>query len=118
VLGHDGSLLGAQPPAVAHGGVPLRIPDRPHARDHGRDGIVAEYVAQRDLGQLAIVDAEVGDQGVGVLLDLRLPVAAEVGVAEVPGRERAVGGDLAGQAALVQRDPDDDADAALGAGGQ
>jgi hypothetical protein len=79
---------------------------------------VAEHVPQGHLGQLTRADAEVGGQRVGALFDLRLPVAAEVPVAEVPGGENGLGRDPAGEAALVQRDPDDDADAVLGAGGQ
>jgi hypothetical protein len=45
---------------------------------------VAEHVAQRDLGELARLDAEVGDQGIGVLLDLRLAVTAEVPLVILP----------------------------------
>ena len=86
--GHDGPLPGAQPAAVAHPGIPLDVSDGPHARDHGGDGLLAEHVAQRDLGDLVLFDAEVGDQGVDVLLDLCLPVAAEEAVAEVAVGER------------------------------
>src|SRR5436309_13678718 len=92
VPGHDGLLPGARPAAVAHGGVPLDVPDGPHARDHGGDGVPAEHVAQRDLGDLVLFDAEVGDQGVDVLFDLRLPVTAEEAVAEVSVGKRGVGG--------------------------
>src|SRR5436309_12653373 len=42
VPGHDGLLPGAQPAAVAHRGVPLDVPDGPHARDHGGDGVRSE----------------------------------------------------------------------------
>src|SRR6185369_16447771 len=118
VLGHDGLLSGAQPASVAHRGVPLDVPDRPHARDHGRDRVPAEHVAQRYLGDLIRFDAKVGDQCIDVLLDLRLPVPPEEAVAEVAVGKGGVGGDPAGEAALVQGDPDDDADAMLGAGGK
>jgi hypothetical protein len=115
---HDGLLPGAQHAAVAHGGVPLDVTDRAHARDHGRYGVPAEYVAQRDLGDLVRFDAEVRGQRVDVPLDLRFPVTTEESVAEIPVGKRGVGGDPPGEAALVQGDPDDDADAVLGAGGK
>jgi hypothetical protein len=83
VPGHDGPLPGTEPVAVTHRGVPLDVPDGPHARDHGGDGLLAEHIAQRDLGDLVLFDAEVGDQGVDVLLDLCLPVAAKEAIAEV-----------------------------------
>jgi hypothetical protein len=73
VPGHDAPLPGGQPAAVAHRGIPLDVADGPHARDHRGDGILAEHVAQRDLGDLVLLDAEVGDQCVDMLLDLRLP---------------------------------------------
>jgi hypothetical protein len=44
--------------------------------------------------------------------------AAEVLVAEITVRERGLGGDLAGQGALIQRDVHDEADAMLEASGQ
>ena len=91
VPGHDGLLPGVQPAAVAHRGIPLDVPDGPHARDHGGDGLLAEHIAQRDLGDLVLFDAEVGDQCVDVLPDLRLPVTAEEAVAEVAVGERRVG---------------------------
>jgi hypothetical protein len=84
VPGHDVALRGIEPAPVAHGGVPLHVPDGAHAGDHGGDGLLAEHVAQGHLGELVIADAEIGRQRVGVLLDLRLPVTAEVAVAEVP----------------------------------
>ena len=94
------------------------FPDGPHARDHRGDGVLAEHVAQGYLGDLVGFDAEVSGEGVDVLLDLYLPVTAEEAVAEVTGWEGDVGGYPAGEAALVQRHPDDDADAVLGAGGK
>ena len=100
MLGHDGLALGVSPAAIADRDVALDVPDGPHARDHGGDGVLAEHVAQCDLGDL--VDAKVRGEGVDVLLDLRLPVTAEVAVAEVPVGEPGVGGDPSGEAALVE----------------
>src|SRR6266571_2930954 len=53
------------------------------------------------------------------LRTVRMPaVTAEESVAEIAVGKRGVGGDPAGEAALVQGDPNDDADAVLGAGGK
>src|SRR5580704_6123965 len=107
VLGHDGLLLGAQPATVTHRYVSLDVADRPHADRDGGHRIMTEHVAQGNLGELVSIDVEVGDEGIDMPLDLRLPVAAEVPVAEVPIGERGLGSDLAGKPAFIQRNPGD-----------
>ena len=93
------------------------VANRAHARDHRGNLGRAEHVAQRDPGYLLQRHAEVRGERVDVLLDPGRPVTAEVPVAEVALREAGPSPDPAGQPALVQRHPDDDPDAVLGAGG-
>src|SRR5918999_5557407 len=106
-------LLARQPAAVARGGVALDVADRAHARDHGRDRVVGEHVAQGGLGDPLARDPEVVDDRLHAVGDLLLAVAVEVAGAEVALGELAVGVDRAGQAALVERHPREHADVVL-----
>ena len=105
--------LRRQAAAVAHRHVALDVADRAHAGDDRRDLGEGEHVAQRGLGELPALDAQVLDDRLHVLLDLLRAVAPEVARAEVALRERAVGRDRSRQAALVERDAHDHADVAL-----
>ncbi|ACP25737.1 hypothetical protein NGR_c19740 [Sinorhizobium fredii NGR234] len=104
------ALLLRQPAPVADGAVALDVADRAHAGDDGRDGRVAEDEAERRLGERIGSNRQILDDFSRVLLDLALPVTAEVVLPEVAFREHRVGANLAGQAAFVERDADDHAD--------
>ena len=86
--------------------------------DHGRHGGVGEHVPEREIGHVVRLDAEVLRQRRDVLRHLGGPVAGEVPGAEVAVLEARIRGDAAGQAALVERDAHDHADAVLLASGQ
>ncbi len=77
---------------------------------------MAQNVAERDLGQRVLGDAELRDDGAHAVVDLGLAVAAEVVVAEVPLLEGGLGRDPARQRPLVKRHPDDHPDVVLLAG--
>jgi hypothetical protein len=118
VLGEDRELLGGQRTAVADGGVAVDVAHGAHPGDDGGDGRGAQHEPQGGLRQRPGLDVQVGHDRPGPPLDLGRAVAAEVAVAEVALGEGRTGRDRAGQAALVQGDPDDHADAVLLAGRQ
>src|SRR5829696_1669712 len=104
--------------AITDGHVAFYVADGAHARDDGRDGRVAQDVPERYLGYLVLASPELGDDGLYAVVDLLFAFAAEVVVAEVPLFEGGIWCDPARQGALIERDPDYDADAVLLAGGQ
>src|SRR5215212_11134953 len=112
------NLVIGQALAVADGHVPLDVADRAHARDHSGYRRVAEDVAQRHLRDLVLGDAELGDDGSHALVDLLLAAAAEVVVAEVVLVEGDLRRDPAGQRTFIERNPYDNADVVLPAGGK
>src|SRR5215211_8913652 len=69
--------------AIPDGHVALDVADGAHAWDDGRDGGVAQDVAERYLGYLILARPELGDNGQHAVVDLLFAVAAEVVVAEI-----------------------------------
>src|SRR5215211_4553864 len=76
---------------VADSHVALDVADGAHARDDGRDGRMAQDVAQCYLGYLVLARPELGDDDPHAVVDLLLTFAAEVVVAEVAFFEGDIG---------------------------
>src|SRR5918993_1876 len=95
---------------VADSHVALDVADGAHARDDGRDGRMAQDVAECYLGYLVLARPELGDDDPHAVVDLLLTFAAEVVIAEVAFFEGGIGGDPTRQGALVEGYPDYDAD--------
>src|ERR671913_895381 len=98
---------------VADSHVALDVADGAHARDDGRDGRMAQDVAECYLGYLVLARPELGDDDPHAVVDLLLAFAAEVVVAEISPFESGIRGDPTRQGALVEGYPDYHADVVL-----
>lgn len=113
-VGREGTLVGEA--AVRLDGF-----EAAHSGDDGGDFGPGQAEAEGDLGEASFGagdSLQVILEGGDVFDNLLLAVAAEVVIAELAGLELRVLGDAAGQAALVEGDPSDDADFVLAAAGE
>src|SRR5918998_3284031 len=111
-------LIFGQSAAVPDGHVALHVGHRAYAGNHGRDGGVAENVAQGYLRYLVLGNPELRGHRSHPIVHVPFAVAPEVVVPEVALVEGCIRRDTSGQGTLVERNPDYDPDAVLLTDGQ